>query len=58
MVTYVHAEGRQFHSIQILSQPIIAAWNEIKLDYLQNLVSFIRRRVSEIIINKGGSTNY
>jgi len=52
MVRYVYAEGRQFHSIEGLKEAIVAALDEIPLDYLQNLVSSMIHRVSEIIINE------
>jgi len=58
LVRYVYAKGKQFYSIETLKQAIMIAWNEIPLEYFQNLVSSMKSRVANVLLKQGGSTPY
>lgn len=58
LVRLVYINGRQYDSINSLKKAIFDAWDRVSTDYLKKLVSSMKNRICEVLINNGGSTNY
>jgi hypothetical protein len=43
---------------QEMMQTLEAAWNEVSMEQLQNLIASMPRRIETIISSKGGSTKW
>lgn len=58
MVRHVYDNGRQFQTVDELKNAIQAAWNSIEPTTLQGLSRSMPNRLTELLQNNGGKTNY
>lgn len=54
----VYKNGRQFESVKHLRDALISEWNKIDQESLQSFINSMPRRIQQVILNKGGNTNY
>ena len=54
----VYADGKQFDSVEALSNAIVCAWNSIPQSRLENLINSMPNRLAQVIQNRGGFTRY
>ena len=53
----VYKDG-QFDSVEELKKTIIKCWNLIEDEECQKLITLMKNRICQVLINKGGSTTY
>jgi hypothetical protein len=58
MARIVYANNRSFTTIPALKMAINAAWEEISLPFLNNLLNSLPNRMYEVILNHGHHTHY
>src|SRR5271156_1571265 len=58
MARQVYAHGRQYNTLSELKSAVISAWNKLSLVTLRNLISSMKNRIFEVILNRGGITKY
>jgi len=58
LVRRVYENGKQYDSINDLTKAIFDAWGKVPQDYLAKLVSSMKDRICEVLINNGGATHY
>jgi transposase len=58
MARIVYAYNRSFTTIATLKIAINAAWEEISIPLLSNLLNSMPDRMYEVILNQGGHTHY
>lgn len=51
-------DGRQFSTTAELTEAIISAWSEIRLETLQSLIASMPSRCVEVIEHRGNKTSY
>ena len=54
----VYANGRQFDSVQALTESLINEWETISNEILMSQVDFMPRRCIDVIESKGNKTHY
>lgn len=54
----VYGNGRQYNSIDSLKRSILTSWNAITETTLQNLVNSMKKRIEEVLKNRGKFTKY
>ena len=54
----VYQGGRQFDSIEDLKECLVYEWEKLTIDEIRNLILSVPRRVVDVIIKRGGETNY
>ena len=58
LVSEVYAGGKQYETVEDLKTSLLKAWNEIAMDSLSSLFESMPNRVTELLIENGGRTNY
>lgn len=58
LVRKVYANNRQYETVEQLKVAINAAWQQIEVQVLQNLVQSMSNRIFEVINKNGNATNY
>ena len=58
MARQVYAHGRQYNTLSELKSAVISAWNKLSLVTLRNMISSMKNRIFEVILNRGGITKY
>ena len=54
----VYSNGKQYSTLSLLESAIYRAWYSIENTILENLINSMPNRMGQVLINKGGSTNY
>ncbi|RCN45532.1 hypothetical protein ANCCAN_08461 [Ancylostoma caninum] len=54
----VYANGAQYNTVNDLKVAVLSAWASIPKDTIDNLVSSMKNRIYEVILNRGGPTKY
>lgn len=58
LVRRVYSHQRQLDDIESLSACIRDAWEEIRNETLDSLVTFMQKRCLEVVVSKGKKINY
>ena len=58
LVRDVYAHNKQYGNVNELKVAIQQAWNNVKVETLENLVKSVPNRLIEVINVKGASTHY
>lgn len=58
LVDKVYASGRQYETVRTLKAAVQDAWSSLEPEQLKRLINSMPRRLQQVIINRGGSTEY
>ncbi|EYC44691.1 hypothetical protein Y032_0453g1711 [Ancylostoma ceylanicum] len=53
-----YANGAQYNTVKDLKKAVLSAWSSFPMDTINNLVSSMKNRLFEVILNRGGRTEY
>ncbi len=58
LVQRVYQNGRQFNTTLELEQAIYAAWDDVSLNTIADLIDSMKNRIFNVIYNRGSHSNY